>query len=55
MFTIFSLILVAIVFIIWILHQLIGKKKKLAEIKQDVLGVIFFIGIWVFIWYWLLY
>ncbi len=55
MFTIYGSIAVALAVIGWILNQLVIKKKKFREISRDVLAILFFIGVWAVIYYWLFY
>jgi hypothetical protein len=47
-------VLLFIAFIGWIVYQLVIRKKRLAELSNDILAIVFFAAVWFGLCYWLL-
>jgi hypothetical protein len=50
----FQALMISIAFGGWIIYQLFIRKKKFMEISNDVIAIVFFIGVWLGIYYWLM-
>jgi hypothetical protein len=50
----YAYLLPALALIGWILFQILIRRKKISEIVNEVLFIIFFIAVWLGIYYWAL-
>lgn len=51
---VFQAVVISVAFIGWILYQLMNKKKRLAELTNDIFAIVFFVSIWLGIFYFLI-
>ena len=53
-FRLIQAVFVSVAFIGWVAFQLLVRKKRFAEISNDILAIIFFVAVWFGICYWML-
>ena len=51
----YSYIALGLVLSGWVFYQMAFKKKKFGQLKNEILFILFFVGIWLAIYYWALH
>lgn len=50
-FRMFQALGISVAFVGWLIYQLAIKKKRLGELTNDILAIVFFVGVWLGIFY----